>query len=139
MRLVEEKERLLGRVEEINRSLDHFPNGATGEPAQGTKRGRRGRKTNGGLRESILKVLSQQKDSKGLTVRQIAEQGKLNRASVSQWIYTASKGVEGFKKAGKGKVRLSVAVKPPLPRPLAGAGMKGFSICGMKTAVLGAL
>jgi hypothetical protein len=107
--LLKEKEALQARLDEINRDLQGMENGKVSAPSASeilnhsprSKRIKKRSRRRGGLQETVLKVLKSA-GAKGLTVKQLAAQAKVNKSSLAVWLYTSAKKISGFKKVAPG-------------------------------------
>jgi hypothetical protein len=104
--LLKEKEALQAKLDDVNRDLQGLENSRLSAPSaseslNGSPRSKRRSRRRGGLQKAVLKALKSA-GAKGLTVKQLAAQAKVNKSSLAVWLYTSGKKVSGFKKIAPG-------------------------------------
>ena len=107
--LLKEKEVLQAKLDDVNRDLQRLENGNDSAPSvpeslnrsSRSKRVKGHSRRRGGLQKAVLKALKSA-GADGLSVKQLAVQAKVKKASLAVWLYTSGKKIAGIKKVARG-------------------------------------
>ncbi|CAF0696080.1 hypothetical protein [Candidatus Methylacidithermus pantelleriae] len=116
-KLVEEKEELLKKIQNIDRRIEALGSGPRVTARRGRPRGTRVRMNRPGqLRDKVLSELEQAGPS-GLTVRELAEKLGMKLNNLYSWFYSTGRKIAHLKKIEDGK--WAYIPKSPAAQPVA--------------------